>query len=273
MLVAVPQSFANDLIIRRVFSVVGYTILVWDFILTLSREIHYIWAPKMSTVNLVFLANRYANLICQTVIIMQELAIIRAPSHQGGRGHLCLYSCAILVVFLGHKHYPRLECFSSHHEKLEVLFRKPPGKISNAFASLTLSRRTVFSDGPINNIPVTFTVPLLNIAGQRLVLNLRSTMAHSQRHAMDTTRLDQEVSRQIRAFVGVESDPMLSGHECNCALGCECVCDDQDVALPTSSSCCEHQLAERVERQRLGDVELTEVADSEDVDSYYARNS
>ncbi|EGO21320.1 hypothetical protein SERLADRAFT_476355, partial [Serpula lacrymans var. lacrymans S7.9] len=82
MLVAVPQSFANDLIIRRVFSVVGYTILVWDFILTLSREIHYIWAPKMSTVNLVFLANRYANLICQTVIIMQELAIIRAPSHQ-----------------------------------------------------------------------------------------------------------------------------------------------------------------------------------------------
>ncbi|EGO21321.1 hypothetical protein SERLADRAFT_476357 [Serpula lacrymans var. lacrymans S7.9] len=140
-------------------------------------------------------------------------------------------------------------------------------------SALVIFAWTVFSDGPINNIPVTFTVPLLNIAGQRLVLNLRSTMAHSQRHAMDTTRLDQEVSRQIRAFVGVESDPMLSGHECNCALGCECVCDDQDVALPTSSSCCEHQLAERVERQRLGDVELTEVADSEDVDSYYARNS
>jgi len=120
---------------------------------------------------------------------------------------------------------------------------------------------TTYSEGPKNNIPLTFTIPILNVVGQRLVLNLRSTMAHSHRHAMDTTRLNQEVSRQIRAFVGVESDPLLGGRECNCPFGCECVCDDLDVAAHTS--CCQHELKEESKHNRVQEMELTEVVGGE----------
>ncbi|EGN95901.1 hypothetical protein SERLA73DRAFT_162588 [Serpula lacrymans var. lacrymans S7.3] len=333
----VPASFANDIMIRRAFGVAGYTVLVWDFALTLCREIRYVWCSKLSAVNLVFLANRYTNIVCQTLFIAQESAIIRAPSYQfcvnfksflasfliistesihilvlmrawafwgcerskavimatvyvayllcvigltawcmkdpqsARMSLLCLqqtftdtlidtdycghkaYSLklfAIPVVFRGYKSHIQPRCFvyfiETGRDIIAITFFS---KFKLTISSTTLRGvRTVYQDSPKNIISITFTIPLLNVIGQRLILNLRSTVAHSHRHAMDTELLNQEMSRQIRAIVGVGTDIVLSERECSCPLGCECVCEDLGVS--TAPWCCEHK------QERVQEIEI-----------------
>lgn len=44
------------------FTASGYGLLVFDYLLTLSDEIAYIWPSRWSLVKIIYLANRYGNL-------------------------------------------------------------------------------------------------------------------------------------------------------------------------------------------------------------------
>ncbi|EIM88292.1 uncharacterized protein STEHIDRAFT_120484 [Stereum hirsutum FP-91666 SS1] len=51
-----------DLWVTRLFTISGYGLLVFDYLLTLSDEVAYIWPSRWSPVKIIYLANRYGNL-------------------------------------------------------------------------------------------------------------------------------------------------------------------------------------------------------------------
>ncbi|KIK75219.1 hypothetical protein PAXRUDRAFT_786942 [Paxillus rubicundulus Ve08.2h10] len=71
-----PEVFAEDLKIRKAFVAVGQTFLAYDFFLTIDDEWQYIWLAPWTVVKATFLANRYLNLIAQTIILLEEFNII-----------------------------------------------------------------------------------------------------------------------------------------------------------------------------------------------------
>ncbi|KAF8837271.1 hypothetical protein BDN67DRAFT_220812 [Paxillus ammoniavirescens] len=71
-----PEVFAQGVQIRQAFVAVGHTFLAYDFFLTIDDELQYIWLAPWTIVKATFLANRYLNLIAQTVIVLEEFDIV-----------------------------------------------------------------------------------------------------------------------------------------------------------------------------------------------------
>ncbi|KAG2072387.1 hypothetical protein BDR04DRAFT_984472, partial [Suillus decipiens] len=57
-------------------SAVGYTVLIYDYLLTLNDEILYIWNAPWTIVKVLFLINRYGNLAGQTLVQLEEAGIL-----------------------------------------------------------------------------------------------------------------------------------------------------------------------------------------------------
>ncbi|KAG1735943.1 uncharacterized protein EDB91DRAFT_546555 [Suillus paluster] len=69
-------EFMQDLWVRKSFSAAGHTLLVYDYFLTLENEIWYIWNAPWTVVKVLFLLNRYGNLIGQTFIRLEEAGLL-----------------------------------------------------------------------------------------------------------------------------------------------------------------------------------------------------
>ncbi|KIO03529.1 hypothetical protein M404DRAFT_145802, partial [Pisolithus tinctorius Marx 270] len=62
----------------RAATAAGYTLLVYDYFLTLSDEVECMWYAPWTPVKFVYLANRYIVLLGQTVICIQATGIVAA---------------------------------------------------------------------------------------------------------------------------------------------------------------------------------------------------
>ncbi|KAG0707925.1 hypothetical protein DFH29DRAFT_559705 [Suillus ampliporus] len=76
-----PQ-FMEALWVRKSFAAAGHTVLVYDYLLTLKDEIRYIWNAPWTPVKILFLLNRYGNLIGQTFIRLEEAGLLAHNSEE-----------------------------------------------------------------------------------------------------------------------------------------------------------------------------------------------
>ncbi|KAF8555845.1 hypothetical protein OG21DRAFT_1602616 [Imleria badia] len=65
---------------RRLSAVAGQALLIHDYILTFPLEVDYIWNSPWHAVKVIFLLNRYGNLIGQSVFTLEELGILTHSS-------------------------------------------------------------------------------------------------------------------------------------------------------------------------------------------------
>ncbi|KAF9230504.1 hypothetical protein BU15DRAFT_69143 [Melanogaster broomeanus] len=92
-----PPEFLNFLFIRKSLFFAGHTLLVYDYLLTFSREVEYVWGAPWTIVKATFLLNRYGNLIGQSVVALEETGNL---SH--GSEKFCAsfnLSAAIFMIF------------------------------------------------------------------------------------------------------------------------------------------------------------------------------
>ncbi|KIJ10770.1 hypothetical protein PAXINDRAFT_16239 [Paxillus involutus ATCC 200175] len=94
------EVFAKALQIRKAFVGVGYTLLVYEFLLTIDDELQHIWWAPWTVVKATFLANRYLNLVNQTVIVLEEFDIIG----HGAQSRFYLASWVIIIVCVESMH-------------------------------------------------------------------------------------------------------------------------------------------------------------------------
>ncbi|KAF8836944.1 hypothetical protein BDN67DRAFT_1071689 [Paxillus ammoniavirescens] len=97
---SVPPEFLQLLSTRRSLMFVGQSLLVYDYLLTLSLEVRtslplsrklfenkhskveYVWKAPWTIVKATFLLNRYVNLIGQSFIALEETGILSHGSHK-----------------------------------------------------------------------------------------------------------------------------------------------------------------------------------------------
>lgn len=272
--------------VRKALSAAGHTVLIYDYFLTFSNEIRYIWNAPWTVVKVMFLINRYGNLAGQTAIRLEEagllahnsqsfcqtfaltttffmvlssesihiLVLIRAWAIWGTRrgvtnllvGSYVVYILIMLgIATLGAKHDSNEEfqyldlakiCVSALPKYMWlcyigsfildavvfVLTARSLRRYSREFQCLypssllhllvrdatmffvlsmfnnamMITSWTVYSNGPNNFIPKGFSGPLLSVAGQRVVLNLKGLKTRTY----STHDLSREVDRQLEAF-------------------------------------------------------------------------
>ncbi|KAF9233186.1 hypothetical protein BU15DRAFT_66790 [Melanogaster broomeanus] len=86
---SVPSEFLNALFIRKSLFFAGHSLLVYDYLLTFSRErfkVEYVWGAPWTVVKAVFLLNRYGNMIGQSVVALEEMGIL---SHGSAEVFIC----------------------------------------------------------------------------------------------------------------------------------------------------------------------------------------
>ncbi|KAF8448859.1 hypothetical protein L210DRAFT_2630647 [Boletus edulis BED1] len=79
---SVPSDVLGHLVTRKLVAFAGYTFLVYDYLLTLSLEVTYMWNTPWTVVKTLFLMNRYWNLIGQTFIMLEETGYLVHNSTQ-----------------------------------------------------------------------------------------------------------------------------------------------------------------------------------------------
>ncbi|KAH7921191.1 hypothetical protein BV22DRAFT_747719 [Leucogyrophana mollusca] len=295
---SVPIPFVADLWVRRAFGVAGYTILVWDYILTFADEVRYIWMAPWTLSKALFLVNRYGNLASQTFLHIEEtgflshgsqkwchrfnvyatiylfvatesihiLVLLRAWAIWGCTPRVAawlisiyaIYSLLVLAMtvygtttstfqtfqyledigvcvaymppYLWTLFFPSNPLYSfaldtsvfaitmrslRKHSRacrhlypsqlLQQLFKDAitfflVNTFNNAFVILVMW--TLYAMSPKNLIAMSFSTPLLSVAGQRLVLNLRGLRTQTYSRG----QLSREVDRQIMAFQDVDAN-------------------------------------------------------------------
>ncbi|KAG2746750.1 hypothetical protein P692DRAFT_2036880 [Suillus brevipes Sb2] len=287
---ALSPEFMQDLWVRKILSTIGHTLLVYDYFLTLKDEVEYIWNRPWTVVKVMFLINRYGNLIGQTSIRLEEagllshgsqmfcnrftfftscfmvlstesihiIVLMRAWAIWGTRkrvANILIWSYVSYVLVLtgtatysmttrhdqflqldvthicigGTPSYAWLICCGSFvldtilfvltmrslqicsrefqclypSDLLHVLVRDAIvffifSTLSNA---LSTAAWTAYAHNPKHFIAKAFATPLLSVAGQRLVLNLRGLKGR----AYTTQDLSCEVDRQLEAFAAADS--------------------------------------------------------------------
>ncbi|KAF9233750.1 hypothetical protein BU15DRAFT_79813 [Melanogaster broomeanus] len=79
---SVPAEFLNSLFIRKSLFFAGHSLLVYDYLLTFSREVEYVWRAPWTIVKAAFLLNRYGNLVGQSVMVLEETGILSHGSEE-----------------------------------------------------------------------------------------------------------------------------------------------------------------------------------------------
>ncbi|KAG1908055.1 uncharacterized protein F5891DRAFT_998596 [Suillus fuscotomentosus] len=81
--IAGPSSLSKILLgvhLLIALSATGHTVLIYDYLLTFHDEIRYIWNAPWTIVKVMFLINRYANLVGQTAIRLEEAGFLAHDS-------------------------------------------------------------------------------------------------------------------------------------------------------------------------------------------------
>ncbi|KAJ8591424.1 hypothetical protein M405DRAFT_735084 [Rhizopogon salebrosus TDB-379] len=94
---SIPIQFAQDLVVRKAFSAAGHSVLVYDYFLTLNDEILYIWNAPWTFVKVMFLVNRYGNLIGQTFIRLEEAGLLTNNSTKFCRSFVVITAIYMLL--------------------------------------------------------------------------------------------------------------------------------------------------------------------------------
>ncbi|KAG2144275.1 hypothetical protein DEU56DRAFT_237172 [Suillus clintonianus] len=284
-----PQ-FVEALWVRKSFSAAGHTLLVYDYFLTLQDEILYIWHAPWTVVKVLFLLNRYGNLIGQTYIRLEEAGLLAHSSMAFCQSFTYFTTCFvflstesihILVLMRAwaiwgtpkrvstiliwsyvsyvliliatslhrintiHLSFPHLNvtqiCVGSFPKYvwlmyfgslildtvLFVLTMRSLRRYSREFQqlypsnllhmlfrdaimlfltsvfnnALIIASLTAYPHNPKHFLGKGFSTPLLSVAGQRLVLNLRGLKTRTY----TTFDLGREVDRQLEAFADTNS--------------------------------------------------------------------
>lgn len=287
---SLSSQFMEGLWVRKSFSAAGHTLLVYDYLLTFRDEFVYIWDAPWTVVKVLFLLNRYGNLIGQTAIQLEEVGLLAHNSQEFCQRFVIFTTCFMFIstesihilvlmrawaIWGTRKHVTKILAWSyvgyilmllagsasnlnaKNHQfsfldvihvcvtimpkhvwlvyvgsiildtalfvltmrslrrysrefqqlypssLLHVLFRDAiiffiVSTFSNAF---TIASWIAFGHNPKYFLGKGFATPLLSVAGQRLVLNLRGLKTRTY-----TTRdLSREVDRQLQAFAEVDS--------------------------------------------------------------------
>ncbi|KAG1783406.1 hypothetical protein EV702DRAFT_1041083 [Suillus placidus] len=260
---APSPEFMQDLWVRKTFSTIGYTLLVYDYLLTLEDETCYIWNRPWTGVKVMFLINRYGNLIGQTVIQLEEAGLLSHGSQVFCHRFALFSSCfmvlstesihiivlmrawaiwgtqkrmtniliwiyvSYVLVLMGmvtysvttdHIQFSQLDVTHICVSTIPIRYFKDYawliccGSVSTplissiySFETQSYFSLTAYSDETIQSpkyfIAKSFATPLLSVAGQRLVLNLRGLKGRTY----TTQDLSCEVDRQLEAFAAAES--------------------------------------------------------------------
>ncbi|KAG1844154.1 hypothetical protein F4604DRAFT_1980311 [Suillus subluteus] len=279
-------EFMQDLWVRKIFSTTGHTLLVYDYFLTLEDEVYYIWNHPWTVVKVMFLINRYGNLIGQTFIQLEEVGFLSHGSQvfcqrfafatacfmalsaesihiivlmrtwaiwgtQKRVANILIWSyVSYILVLMGtathgaitnHLQFAQLDVthicvtaapidshiFDGHlidgitTPVVDLLWRYSlslqcdvSGYTLGNFSLSTLLISSIYSfetqsyfsstvnaNNPTCFIAKGFATPLVSVAGQRLVLNLRG----SEGRTYTTRDLSREVDRQLEAFAAADS--------------------------------------------------------------------
>ncbi|KAG1795157.1 uncharacterized protein HD556DRAFT_1307740 [Suillus plorans] len=91
-----PQ-FMEEVWVRRSFSAAGHTLLVYDYLLTFREEFVYVWKAPWTVIKIMFLLNRYGNLIGQTTIRLEEAGLLAHNSQKFCQGFSIFTTCFMRV--------------------------------------------------------------------------------------------------------------------------------------------------------------------------------
>ncbi|KAH7906255.1 hypothetical protein BJ138DRAFT_1130027 [Hygrophoropsis aurantiaca] len=82
MAIIPPALFAEYLWLRKCFVASGRGVMFYDYLLTLEDEVQYMWNAPWNIVKITFLLSRYANILGNAIIGLEEFEIIGhgAPS-------------------------------------------------------------------------------------------------------------------------------------------------------------------------------------------------
>ncbi|KIM62517.1 hypothetical protein SCLCIDRAFT_805141 [Scleroderma citrinum Foug A] len=75
------HTFLHDLWLARVSVAAGYTLLWYDYFLTIGDEIEYIWNSPRTAVKFLYLLHRYGTLFGHTVVGIQETGLVSGSLH------------------------------------------------------------------------------------------------------------------------------------------------------------------------------------------------
>ncbi|KIM59726.1 hypothetical protein SCLCIDRAFT_1217507 [Scleroderma citrinum Foug A] len=86
------SAYAHDEWVARSSVVVGYTLLWYDYFLTIADEVEYIWNSPWTTIKVAYLLNRYGILFGQTIVGINATGLLAwAWEH----------ICEVYLVFIG----------------------------------------------------------------------------------------------------------------------------------------------------------------------------
>ncbi|KAI0737698.1 hypothetical protein C8Q80DRAFT_1055307, partial [Daedaleopsis nitida] len=78
----IDDQYLQDLFVARACVISGYAIFVYELFAAIPDEVEYIWPTRWSTVKVIYILNRYGNLVFLTVGMLQNMGQWRddAPS-------------------------------------------------------------------------------------------------------------------------------------------------------------------------------------------------
>ncbi|KAG2082821.1 hypothetical protein BD769DRAFT_1398275, partial [Suillus cothurnatus] len=230
---ALSLEFMQDLWVRQIFCTTGHMLLVYDYLLTLEDEVCYIWNRPWTVVKVMFLINRYGNLIVQTFIRLEEAGLLSHNSQVFCQCFELFTSCCMglsaesihIIVLMRtwaiwgtHKRVASIIMWSYISYILVLMGTAMYGATTSHFQFMHLDMTNICIGTAPRNFSLStllissiysvetqsyfslFAIPLLSVAGQRLVLNLRG----SERRTYATQDLSREVDRQLEAFAAAD---------------------------------------------------------------------
>lgn len=89
------QTFFSDFRVTRYATCAGCALVWWDWLITIEDEVTHIWPTKWTTTKIIFLTNRYLNLLLQPAVALHLAGLL--PTNSLCRFYITAYSS---VVFL-----------------------------------------------------------------------------------------------------------------------------------------------------------------------------
>ncbi|KAF4619224.1 hypothetical protein D9613_004828 [Agrocybe pediades] len=80
-------QFISELEHTRRLAVTGVAVLIYDWVITFGDEVTTIWPSKLSPTKVVFLANRYINIVSQMAMIVNFTGALKTTTQEVGARH------------------------------------------------------------------------------------------------------------------------------------------------------------------------------------------
>ncbi|KIM62514.1 hypothetical protein SCLCIDRAFT_805086 [Scleroderma citrinum Foug A] len=91
-------TFVHHLWLVRISLTVGYTLLWYDYFLTIEDEVEYIWKSPWTAVKIIYLLKRYGILFGQTVFGIQVSGLYPEVWREVGPCALVCIACLLLLL-------------------------------------------------------------------------------------------------------------------------------------------------------------------------------